>query len=566
MEGNGNLLQIREAARLAGCHPDSLRRYERSGIITSRRGPNGYRLFDPRDLAKLLGGGATRPRRVPLDRVHRRSFMENGLPSGCVDLVFFRPPTADARAGVHPDRFVAFIRPYIEEARRILTPKGSLIVCAKEAARRSRDLYLVDMLGIATGEIGLRFIDEFCWVRSHVAPARVGPDKMPDGWLRCLHLSPSSSPETHPEQVQRGDGNGKSVTVSPSNVFVLPPARGADRDEDTPVDLVRRFVRYCTRPGGIVCDPLAVPATPLAAMREGRRYICFQPNRARYHAIMASVAGEEEDVKRAAPVNPVNDLSPAEWMRFGASVWSVPKSAEERRITTEGEHPAVMPLELCTRLIRCLLPPTDEGPVLDPFCGLGSTLLAAKRLNKRSIGIEISEDYARLAGERAAREPASTARVDVHCADVRDVADLLEPGSVAMVLTSPPFWNVLDLKRTSDGRPVRTYRKAAASLASIPGYKSFVAALGRCFSGIEKVLRPGAPCVVEVMDLQRGPDFYPFHIDVCNAITRRTDLYLADAVVWDRTTDYNDQKPLGWAHRWFWRRTHSYILVFRKPG
>lgn len=100
MEGNGNLLQIREAARLAGCHPDSLRRYERAGIITSRRGANGYRLFDTRDLARLLGGGARRPRRVPLDRVHRRSFMENGLPSGCVDLVFFRPPTADARAGV----------------------------------------------------------------------------------------------------------------------------------------------------------------------------------------------------------------------------------------------------------------------------------------------------------------------------------------------------------------------------------------------------------------------------------------------------------------------------------
>ena len=405
-------------------------------------------------------------------------------------------------------------------------------------------LYLVDMLGIATGEIGLRFIDEFCWVRSHVAPARVGPGKMPDGWLRCLHLSPSSSPETHPEQVQRGDGNGKSGTVSPSNVFVLPPERGADRDEDTPVDLVRRFVRYCTRPGGIVCDPLATPATPLAAMREGRRYVCFQSNRARYHAIMASVAGEEENAQRGAPVNPVNDLSPAEWMRFGASVWSVPKSAEERRITTEGEHPAVMSLELCTRLIRCLLPPTDEGPVLDPFCGLGSTLLAAKRLNKRSIGIEISEDYARLAGERAAREPASTARVDIHCADIRDVADLLEPGSVSMVLTSPPFWNVLDLKRTSDERPVRTYRKAAASLASISGYKRFVAALGRCFTGIERVCRPGAPCVVEVMDLQRGPDFYPFHIDVCNAITRRTDMYLADAVVWDRTTDYNDQKPL----------------------
>ena len=252
-------------------------------------------------------------------------------------------------------------------------------------------------------------------------------------------------------------------------------------------------------------------------------------------------------------------------MRFGVSVWSISKSPEERRITGEGEHPAVMPLELCTRLIRCLLSRTDDGPVLDPFCGAGSTLLAAKKLNKRSIGIDISEDYAQLSRERVARESSSPARVDVHCGDILDIANLLEPDSISMVLTSPPFWNVLDLKRTADEQPVRTYHKTAGSLASIRDYKRFVAKLSRCFVGIATVMKPGTPCVVEVMDLQRGPNFYPFHIDLCNGITRRTGLYLADTVVWDRTIDYNNDKPLGWNHRWFWRRTNSYILVFRKP-
>ena len=233
-------------------------------------------------------------------------------------------------------------------------------------------------------------------------------------------------------------------------------------------------------------------------------------------------------------------------------------------MTGEGEHPAVMPLELCTRLIRCLLARTDDGPVLDPFCGAGSTLLAAKKLNKRSVGIDISEDYARLSRERAERVT-SSARVDVHCADIMDVAELLEPDSISMVLTSPPFWNVLDLKRTADERPVRTYHKAAGSLVSIGDYKKFVAALSRCFVGVHSVMKPGAPCVVEVMDLRRGPNFYPFHIDLCNGVTRRTGLYLADTIVWDRTIDYNNDKPLGWNHRWLWRRTNSYILVFRKP-
>ena len=524
MDGNGKLVQIREASELAGCSRDSLRRWERAGVIESQRGPNGYRLYKPSDLAKLLSGKVKRPRRVPLDRVHRCSFLKNALVDDCVQLVFLRPPTADARAGIHPDRFVGFIRPYLEEAKRILARKGSLILCAKESTRRGRDLYMVDLIKLAIDEIGLRLIDEFCWIRSRVAPVRLGPRRLPDGWMRCLHFSASSSPDTYPEQVASRNGNGKTVTVSPANVLVMPPRRGADFDADTPVDLVRHFVQYCTRDGAVVCDPLAAPATPLAAMATGRRYICFNASKAKYHAIMAAVAEEEENTRRGPLLNEVNDLTSSEWMRFGVSVWSVSKSPEERRITGEGEHPAVMPLELCTRLIRCLLSRTDDGPVLDPFCGAGSTLLAAKKLNKRSIGIDISEDYAQLSRDRVARESSSPARVDVHCGDILDIANLLEPNSVSMVLTSPPFWNVLDLKRTADEQPVRTYHKAAGSLVSIRDYKRFVAVLSRCFVGIETVMKPEAACVVEAMDLQRGPNFYPFHIDLCSGILRRTGL------------------------------------------
>ena len=117
---------------------------------------------------------------------------------------------------------MAFARPYLEEAKRILARKGSLILCAKESSRRSRDLYLVDLVRVATEEIALRLIDEFCWVRPRVPPVRLGPRRLPDGWLRCLQFSPSSSPETYPEQVESSNGNGKAVTVSPANVLVTP--------------------------------------------------------------------------------------------------------------------------------------------------------------------------------------------------------------------------------------------------------------------------------------------------------------------------------------------------------
>ena len=43
-------------------------------------------------------------------------------------------------------------------------------------------------------------------------------------------------------------------------------------------------------------------------MSSARRYICFQPNRAKYHAIMAAVAAQEEKDQADPPVNEINDL------------------------------------------------------------------------------------------------------------------------------------------------------------------------------------------------------------------------------------------------------------------
>jgi len=61
-------------------------------------------------------------------------------------------------------------------------------------------------------------------------------------------------------------------------------------------------------------------------------------------------------------------------------------------------HFAVYPPELCEKPIKSSCP--RDGIVLDPMCGAGSTLVMAKQLGRKYIGIEISDEYADIARER----------------------------------------------------------------------------------------------------------------------------------------------------------------------
>jgi site-specific DNA-methyltransferase (adenine-specific) len=68
----------------------------------------------------------------------------------------------------------------------------------------------------------------------------------------------------------------------------------------------------------------------------------------------------------------------------------------------KSQHPAVFPNMLAYDMIECFCP--ENGIVLDPFNGSGTTTLAAKCLNRRYIGIDVSQEYNNIAIERLQKE------------------------------------------------------------------------------------------------------------------------------------------------------------------
>lgn len=65
----------------------------------------------------------------------------------------------------------------------------------------------------------------------------------------------------------------------------------------------------------------------------------------------------------------------------------------------ESDHPCERPVSLY-RWCLTYIPGAREGPVLDPFMGSGTTLVAAKIEGRRAIGIEIEERYCEIAANR----------------------------------------------------------------------------------------------------------------------------------------------------------------------
>jgi len=84
-----------------------------------------------------------------------------------------------------------------------------------------------------------------------------------------------------------------------------------------------------------------------------------------------------------------------EYAAWFQQIWNIPGASTRN-------HPAPFPFELAYRLVRMFSFWGDT--VLDPFCGTGTTILAAMKGDRNSIGVEIDPEYCQMALKRLQRE------------------------------------------------------------------------------------------------------------------------------------------------------------------
>jgi DNA modification methylase len=133
-------------------------------------------------------------------------------------------------------------------------------------------------------------------------------------------------------------------------------------------------------------------------------------------------------------------ISKEEFDRWFQQIWNITGASTKH-------HPAPFPMELATRLVRMFSFAGDT--VLDPFCGSGTTMVAALRSDRNSIGVEIDLEYCRMAArylkaensglfstsklafERASAEGACLVKEDEVLYQVRPARKKLEESNTA---------------------------------------------------------------------------------------------------------------------------------------
>ncbi len=88
------------------------------------------------------------------------------------------------------------------------------------------------------------------------------------------------------------------------------------------------------------------------------------------------------------------------WVKGGCGVYLSP-TINPASFQRERVHPTQKPVEI---MVWSIERAGGTGTILDPFMGSGTTLLAAKNLGRKAIGIEIEEKYAAIAVERLRQE------------------------------------------------------------------------------------------------------------------------------------------------------------------
>ena len=292
------------------------------------------------------------------------------------------------------------------------------------------------------------------------------------------------------------------------------------------------------------------------------------------------------------PANALNELSGEEWLYFTKSVWSTAYPSELGHALRKA-HGANKPPRLMCRLIEFF---TKSGElVLDPFAGVGGTLLGAAiaQAPRRALGIELDQRWvdvyrtviAELSAERGGRGPVladigasdpggvrafDPSGLELRQGDALTILPTVAESSVDLVAMDPPY-NVQLPLTMAGGKLAETHANRRtdyamvsdhpADLANSPDYATFLDRMETVFDECRRVLRPGRYATVIVRDAYQGGRYLFTGSDLASR-AERVGLTTKGDLVWYQAG--TRLRPYGYPNAFVPNIAHQHILVLRR--
>jgi len=276
----------------------------------------------------------------------------------------------------------------------------------------------------------------------------------------------------------------------------------------------------------------------------------------------------------SCPDNHTNCLTAKDWVRNQVAIWEF--FYEKRDIRDKDIHPAVFPIALPKKCIQLF---THKGElVLDPFSGIGTTLMAARDLERNAVGFDLNKKYIDLTEERLSQLKinfgCNTKQIAVHD-DAINIPKYLKKNSVSLCVTSPPYANMLnhkrlnksirgDLRNNKHFNKIQQYSNNPRDLG-IMEIEEYTKALAQIYKKIFPLLKPKAHCVININDLWENNHRYPTHAHVIEAM-EKVGYELRNIIIWDKRKLVNRVGIFGWPNNYITlSTTFEYILDFWRP-
>lgn len=270
-----------------------------------------------------------------------------------------------------------------------------------------------------------------------------------------------------------------------------------------------------------------------------------------------------------------NGLTPREWTLLSKSVWTA-REVSSAREKYHFEHGATFSVALAERAVRMYSAVGDL--VLDPFVGVGTTLVAARKQGRDSIGFELYPRFVQIAKGVLGQSTLGSSRSEVRQGDCRALIEDLQSDSVQLTFTSPPYANFIRRSVSDRAKTHKTSRLVLENKSSVKpygedpqdlgnlGYEDFLLEVRGLMRQLLCVTRPGGYNVWVVKDHrdpQGGKPFIEVHSDIARQGMEAGFRY-HDLIVWDQ----NEQRSLvllGYPTTFYVNINHSFLVVLRKP-